>query len=171
MTKKIVVGIATLALVVAGVALFSKSNTSLVEFAGQFEERNHKTFLQGFQVGSAGTSIPRVNVGICYLQPYAATITATSTVSVECQGTAVINTPALTNTSALRGVSSGDKVSVMLSTATVGTVVNGLHIAGATASTTRAGYITLRVTNLTGGTFTWPIGTAATGTASYISVQ
>ena len=61
----------------------------------------------------------------------------------------------------------GDAVAVTLSTTTAGTLYMGLQVAGASASTT-SGYITVRLTNMLGDTFTWPLTGAATGTATYI---
>lgn len=124
----------------------------------------------GFLVGTSGTNITRMNAGTCYLQPNATTIAASTTAVVECQGTAAIKNPNTTNTSALTGVSSGDFVSVMLSTTTAGSTIEGLDIIGASASTTQ-GYITLRMVNQTGTTFTWPTTGSASGTASYISFK
>lgn len=171
MTKSYTGIVAILIAVIAlGVVVFRGYSPEL-PVGGQFNENNHKTFFQGLTIGTQGTSLSRVNKGICFLQPYAATIAATSTVAVECQGTAAIGTPTLTNTTALPGVKGGDEVFVQLSVASAGQTIAGLHVAGATASTTRDGYITLRVTNLTGTTFTWPITGTATGTASFITIR
>lgn len=115
-------------------------------------------------VGSSGTAMTRVNTGTCYIKAYAATIAASSTATVDCQATAVVDP---SGASALTGVTMGDSVALTLSTTTAGTLYMGLQVAGASASTT-SGYITVRLTNMLGSTFTWPIGTAATGTATYI---
>lgn len=120
------------------------------------------------KVGSTGTKVNQVNTGTCYLQPNAATIAATTTVDVTCQGKALIFNPNTVLATALTGVKSGDFVNVTLSTTTASTAYGNIVLAGASASTT-AGFITLRITNLTGSTFTWPTTGNATGTASYIS--
>lgn len=125
------------------------------------------TTITAEKVGQTGTQITRINTGICYIKAYAATIAASSTAAVDCQATAVVDP---SGASALTGVTMGDNVLVQLSTTTaqLSTAGNlGLTITGASASTT-SGYIVLRIANMLGTTFTWPIGTAATGTASYI---
>jgi hypothetical protein len=135
--------------------------------------------LTGLKVGSGcndsygsctGTSIAQLNAGTCYILPYATTIAATSSAQVDCQGTAAIGTTNTTLASALTGVAFGDKVQVTLSTTTAGSTVNGLVLGGATASTT-SGYITLKISNLTGTTYTWPVTGNASGTASFITIR
>lgn len=115
--------------------------------------------------GSDATTINQLNAGTCYIRPYAATITASSTAKVDCQGTAAWNASGV---SALTGVTAGDWVQAKLATSTAGTTSNGLVITGASASTT-PGFIELYISNLTGGTFTWPTSGTASGTASYLS--
>lgn len=122
-----------------------------------------------FTLGSAGSSQTQQNRGLCYIYPYTATIFASSTVQVDCQATAAAGTAGAI--AALPGVQANDYVQATLSTTTQGTIATGtggLVLAGASASTT-AGYITLRITNLTGAAFTWPTTGAATGTAYYWS--
>lgn len=112
-----------------------------------------------------GTTFSRFNGSTCFIKAYATTIAASTTANVDCQGTAAIGT--ITGTaSALTGVTDGDNVQVTLSTTTAGTQSNGIAIIGAGASTT-AGYITLRISNLTGAIFTWPTTGNATGTVYY----
>lgn len=118
-----------------------------------------------FQAGSTGTAISGLNLGTCYIKAYATTIAASSTATVDCQGTAAIGTITATG-SALAGVTSSDSVLATLSTTTAGTTGQGLTIIGSSASTT-AGHIDLRVSNLTGATFTWPTTGSATGTVNY----
>ena len=118
-----------------------------------------------FQMGSSGTAINRLNIGTCYFAPDSATIAASSTQKVTCQGTAVHEA----GISALTGVADGDSVNVTLSSTTAGTVDEGwIAVIGATASSTQ-GYIELLIWNGTGATYTFPVDTAASGTASYIS--
>ena len=118
------------------------------------------------QVGSSETTITNLNAGTCYLDPYAATISASSTASVDCQGTLAADA---SGSSALTGIASGDWVNLTLSTTTVGSTVGGIRLAGASASTT-AGHIELRIVNQTGTTYTWStVAGTASGTASYIS--
>lgn len=118
-------------------------------------------------IGTTGTALTRVNMGTCYILPYATTIAASSTATVDCQGTALIYNTNTGRATALTGVTNGDNVQLEFSTSTAGTVFGGIGIIGASASTT-AGYITLRVSNQTGGTYTWPVTGSATGTATYI---
>lgn len=121
----------------------------------------------GMTVGSTGTALARLNAGTCYLAPYATTIAATSSATVDCQATAAINLTTAINWSALPGVTFGDNPQMTLSTTTAGTTVGGLAITAAAASTT-AGVISLRIYNATGATFTWPTTGTASGTASYL---
>ena len=131
------------------------------------------TTITGFKAGQNGTKFTRVNAGTCYLQPYATTIAASSTATVDCQGFGAVGSiaPAAASTSPLQGVALGDVIFATLATSTsASTTAPGLTILAASASTT-AGYITLRIYNGVGALFTWATnaGTnaAATGTASY----
>src|SRR4051794_11391856 len=40
------------------------------------------------KLGSSGTTLTNVNMGTCYIKPYATTIVASSSAIVDCQGTA-----------------------------------------------------------------------------------
>ena len=127
----------------------------------------------GVTVGSSGTAMSRLNIGVCYYRPYAATIGASSTVKVDCQGTKAWNVAGADgrSVSALTNVTAGDYVVLNPATSTPGTTSNGLVVTGVAASTT-AGYIELYVSNLTGAAYTWPTtaGTAS-GTAYYMVVK
>lgn len=114
--------------------------------------------------GSSGTAVAKINTGTCYIKAYATTIAATSTATVDCQATAAVDVSGI---SSLSGITAGDVVSVNLATSTAGTTSGGLALIGASASST-SGYITLRLSNLTGTTYTWPTTGTATGTATYI---
>ena len=118
-------------------------------------------------LGSNSTSIAQVNHGTCYLRPRAATIAASSTALVECQGTAAWDASGV---SALTGVDTGDTFQVILSTTTATETGRGIRITGAAASST-AGYIMLTIANSTGNTHTWPTSGSASGTASYIAIE
>lgn len=78
------------------------------------------------------------------------TIVASSTKDVDCTVT---------------GAVSGDFV-VAVATTSISTASNGVAIVAARASTT-AGYVTLTLSNLTGGTFTWT-ATASTSIKAFI---
>lgn len=124
----------------------------------------------GTKVGATGTSFTQMNGGICYIQAYATTITASTSVTVDCQGTAAVGGITTAFDTALVGVQNNDNVIASFSTTTAGTVSTGVDIVGASASST-AGYITLRIANSTGGTYTWPTTGTATGTVSYITFR
>lgn len=120
------------------------------------------------QIGTNGTLMNRLNAGQCYVQAYATTIAASTTAQVDCQGTALTYVTNTSNDTTLTGVAFGDNVVAEFSTTTavVAGAYGSIAVVGASASTT-AGYISLRVENLTGALFTWPITGAATGTVSY----
>lgn len=113
----------------------------------------------GFSSQCFGTTVQGLNIGKCVIFPYATTIAASSTAVVDCQAGAVGTLAPLT------GVTANDNVQITLAS-TTSSVSNGLVLTGASASTTN-GYITLRVSNLTGATYTW--AAAATTSISYIS--
>lgn len=146
------------ALVIACVSLYTPHNGKI--FGGT---TNYDTLAStGLQVGAncnngfatcSGTLESGFNFGTCYVQASSITIAASSTATVDCQA-------GTTGTqSALTGVSTNDNVSVQFSTTTP-TTFQGLTVLGASASST-AGYITMKVYNGTGTTFTW-IASAST---------
>lgn len=114
---------------------------------------NPWTFASTTRSGSTGTDIVRMNTGFCNIRASAATIAASSTATVECNGGTTSNV-------ALTGVTAGDKVFLLPATTTP-TTFGGIRILGASASST-AGSITARIYNGTGTTFTW---TAAASTS------
>lgn len=124
-------------------------------------------FTEGITIGDKANRLYEVNSGVCYLRPYAATIAATSTVNVDCQGTAAWSANGV---SALTGIVYGDACQLTLATTTAGATSGALHVAGVTASTT-SGYIGVNISNLTGTTHTWPVSGSASGTASYLCVD
>lgn len=102
-------------------------------------------------VGINGTPLGTVNFGKCAILAYATTIAASTTATVDCSTTGRIG-------GTLTGITSTDNVMAMATTS-LSTTYLGVRIVSANASTT-AGYITLKIWNGTGKTFTW------TGTAS-----
>ncbi len=135
--------------------------------AGTFIADGLATFNGTLKMSSVGTTITGMNFGTCFIHPYAATIAASTTAQVDCQGTAnFAGTPG----SALAGIAYGDTVVAKLGTTTVGTIFGGLRLRGAEASTT-AGYIALFVENDTGATYTWSTSQVASGTAQYIAAR
>lgn len=94
-------------------------------------------------VGSSCTAsrIDAFNTSTCNLVGSAYTIAATSSALFDCAAT---------------GVVSGDNVDINFSTSTVATNLVGWLITGRIASTTQNGFITLRVSNLTGASAVLP---------------
>jgi hypothetical protein len=118
-------------------------------------------------VSTTGKTFTKMAAGLCYIYPYAATITASSTATVDCQATSNASGGGGAGALApLTGVTANDIVVANLSTTTAGTAFPGLQLIGVGASTTD-GYITLRLLNISGGAFTWPTNTNASGTAYY----
>lgn len=114
-------------------------------------------------VGSSGDAVSRINQGTCNIHATNNTITASTTIQVDCQAGTGTQT-ALTN---LPAWSAGDTVFVTQSTSTP-TTYEGLSILGANSSTT-AGFITLKLFNGTGATFTWTA--AASSTLQYLHIR
>lgn len=151
--------------------LLAENYIPYVLYNGGYSSAKDLYITGGITFSSSGTTFTRQNDGQCYLAPGVATIAASTTISIDCQATQAPGGSATYTTSALTGVILGDNVLVQLSTTTAQTATqsgsgSGLSISGASASTT-SGYITLRLYNGTGATFTWPVGSAASGTASY----
>jgi len=178
--QNLAIGMALVAMLIAiGEYLFPVQVSQVAETFGAVGTRMQNGLCVGstcsvtqndMTIGNSGTALERVNTNECYFAPSAATIAASSSVTVDCQATAAWHA---SGGSALTGVTSGDNVVVMLSTTTSsrsdGTVLagQGISITGCSASTT-AGFIPCRVNNLTGTTYTWPTASAASGTASFI---
>lgn len=162
---KFALGVALVALIVgAGGYFYPQAKQAFGEIGTRWPN--------GIYVGTIANAPSKVSNfafgASCFLAPSAATIAATTTVSVDCQATAGWSAA---GTSALGGVSSGDAIQFELSTTTAGASgPGGLVVTGASASTT-AGYITVRLLNLTGTTFTWPTTGVASGTASYLDLR
>ena len=121
---------------------------------------NPWTFGSTTRMGSSGTDIERFNSGFCNIRSSSNTITASSTATVDCAGGSLGNT-------ALTGVTAGDKVFLMFAT-TTSTTFGGLKISGVSASST-SGYITAKIYNGTGTTFTW--SAAASTSLQYIVID
>lgn len=94
-----------------------------------------------------GTTINNINLGNCVIAASANTISASSSAGVECAAT---------------GVTEGDSVVVTVATTSALSLYSGLTITGISASST-SGYITLKLFNGTGGTFTWSTIASTTG--------
>lgn len=107
-------------------------------------------------VGSSCTAsrIDAFNTSTCSLVSSAYTIAATSSALFDCAAT---------------GVVSGDRVDVGFATSTVATNLIGWLITGASASTTQNGFITVRVSNLTGASAMLPAEVASSTNWTIIS--
>lgn len=119
-----------------------------------------------FTQGSTGTAFSRLNGGTCYVQPYATTIAASTTAQVDCQGTQAVGSTNTANDTALAGVTLLDSVQAIFASSTSKQSWGSIDVVGASASTT-PGFITLIVSNNSGGVFTWPTTGNASGTVSY----
>lgn len=133
---------------------------------------NLNKFEAGVKIDTArdsvnGSQVNTLNYGTCYIKAYATTIAASTTATVDCQATAAVSANGI---SALTGITVDSKVIATLATSTAGTSGLGISIIGASASTT-SGSITLRISNLTGTTYTWPVTGTATGTVQYIAIK
>lgn len=189
MANKIIGGIAVIALLLSGYSTFvvlnsQPSQISATSFGaiGLKLAENYDPYIRyngGFntalpfqtsstmQVGTNGTVFSQEVSGACYIQPYSATIAASSTAAVDCQGTMATGGLTTVNDTPLTGVATGGFSIGILSTSTSGTVSNGLVLSGLSASST-PGYLTGTISNLTGKTFTWPTTGTASGTIKYI---
>lgn len=107
-------------------------------------------------VGSSCTAsrIDAFNTSTCNLVGSAYTIAATSSALFDCAAT---------------GVVSGDRVDVGFATSTVATNLVGWLVTGAIASTTQNGWITIRVSNLTGASAVLPAELASSTSWTIIS--
>lgn len=107
----------------------------------------------------AGTPIFGDAFGTCYVQASTITIAASSTATVDCQASTNGTQAPLSN------VAAGDTVVADFAT-TTSSVSDGIDIVGVSASST-PGYITMKVANATGGTFTW---TSSASSTNYIDL-
>lgn len=112
-------------------------------------------------LGTNGTALNAIQTGTCTIYAYSTTIAATSSARVDCQAGAA----ALT---AITGIASGDRIFATLASTTVDTTQGGLVLESAAASTT-AGFITLKILNLTGAAFTWV--STASSSISYLALR
>lgn len=150
-------------LTVSGLSTFS----GVSAFAGGATSTGAFTVTGAWKTGQNGTSFSQVREGLCYIYPYAATITASSTANFDCQATSNASGGGGAGALApLPGVAANDFCLLQLSTTTAGTTfATAIQLNGVGASTT-AGYITGHLVN-NAGTFTWPTSGTATGTAYY----
>lgn len=114
------------------------------------------TTITSHKTGQTGTQTSGANWGSCNILSSSNTISATTTATVDCAG-------GTGNGTALAGITAGDNVTLQQGT-TTSTVWQGMTILGASASST-SGFITLKLYNSTGGTFTWT--TAASSSFRY----
>lgn len=115
------------------------------------------------KVGQVGTGHTRINSGTCNIHAGVNTISASSSVQVDCQS----GTGTQTALSNLPAWAAGDKTFLSFASSTP-TTIQGLIINGASASTT-AGFITAIISNHTGTTFTWTA--LASSTLQYLFIR
>lgn len=100
-------------------------------------------------IGASGTSLAGIVAGTCTIWSASATISASSSQQVECQ-----SATNGTLSTVLRGVTT-DSVCSLAAPPGASTQSGGLVVNGYVASSTDAGSFTVRVSNQTGGAFTW----------------
>ncbi len=118
-----------------------------------------QTFTSTVQFGSSGTALTQIKKGTCTIFAYATTIAASSTGNVDCQA----GVAALTS---LGDVLKTDLVFIQMPTSTP-TTSNGMQYYASASST--SGFISLRVINNTGTTFTWT--SQASSSIPYIVIR
>lgn len=150
----IAVGIAILAVLLAGVALVGVNNQSATTTLGASTPGTR--FPHGVTIGlptNSPTNIADVKVVTCSAGIIGNnTVTASSTKAFDCAVTGIISTDI-----------------VFFSSASTTQTSNGFVITGASASST-AGFITLLVSNLTGANNVVPYGIAS-GTTAFLIVK
>ena len=109
------------------------------------------------KVGASGSQITGIKFGTCTITAYATTIAATTTATVDCS--AGSSAP-----SAISGILVTDEVVWARLASSTATTNLGLIVQDVSASTT-AGYLTLKIFNGTGTTFTW--SSAASSSVRY----
>lgn len=107
---------------------------------------NPSIWVNGLQIGNSGSGIAQLQEGKCSLIASTFTVTASTSVSMDCSVT---------------GVQSGDVVVGMFATTTPTTAGPGWEITRASASSTN-GFITFNVTNGTGASAVIPASLAST---------
>lgn len=112
-------------------------------------------------IGTRGTSLAGIKTGSCTIWTPTATIAATTSAQVECQGA---TTGA--NISRISGItldSSCTLTAASSSSSLYGGIIVGNLSASSTSGTATSGTLLARLVNLTGGTFTW----SATASSSW----
>lgn len=158
--KLILLACASVACGMLGAYLFTFSEPMFGAVIARTTITNPWTFASTTKASSTGNEITRINFGFCNIRSHTTTIAASSTQQVECNGGTTSNV-------ALTGVTAADKVFILPATTTP-TTFEGLHILGASASST-AGSITLLVYNGTGASYAWTA--AATTSLQYWVVK
>lgn len=154
-------GLAVVAIVIAIIGVFTPAGKQAFGTIYDTFSGDYFNATQGFQINgvtvfsaaglkpsAASTPLLGENFGTCQVQSNANTIAASTTQTVDC--VAVAGTPPGT---ALAGITAGDKITMQEST-TTSTAFGGVLLLGASASST-SGYITMKLYNATGATFTW----------------
>jgi hypothetical protein len=146
MTKNIVIGVLAVLTLLFGFLYVTQQSvpfgavpTGTVHYQGE-------TFQGGLQIGQRGTFVTNMLKGTCSLIAPSFSVVASTSVAMDC---------------AVTGVQAGDTVFAMLASSTATAIGPGWEITGVSASTT-SGFITIALTNGTGGTAVIPASLAST---------
>lgn len=153
-------------------------NTALgITNSGVLTQSGATAFTSTVTVGSTGTAFSTLAGRQCYIRPYATTVPASGTATVDCQATPGWNAAGTDGTTALSGVTAVSNIVAGLSTTTAFNLastsatflVNApLDIVGVSGSST-SGFITLQVQNASTSPYVWPVGKNASGSAFFFS--
>ena len=145
--QKLSLGVALVAVIIAIGGYFYPSVSASVFGANATGPAHYQTesFWQGLQLGQRGSVISNALFGKCSLISNNFTVTASTSVAMDC---------------AVTGATSADTVFGNFATSTASTAGPGWEVVGVSASST-AGYDTFRITNGTGATATIPASLAS----------
>ncbi len=163
MKTNIALGLAVVALIIAGIAYLGHTSKTLfgstacsnitclsgglrlvTGAGGDFESDVAAIVSGGFKIGTNGTNLTQLVGGTCSLIASSFTVAATSTVAMDC---------------AVSNITSTDIPFAQFATSSA--ILEGWSIAGSSASST-AGFITIDVTNGTGASNVIPASIAST---------
>lgn len=109
--------------------------------------------------GSNGTTLTAIKTGSCTIWAPATTIAASTTQQIVCQSATDGSIGSITGVTA-------DSICQIINASSTNTTSNSIVVAGSSASST-AGTIVGRLSNLTGGTFTWTAAASSSAQWNY----